>query len=359
MTAAPQLRQPRALVQVNGTTVPALMSLEIDETAFSQPSTFRVELAVQALPPGNDLAWWMRTMDEIDVEIFIGFPSDPTDYDASDLTSMFYGRADDVEVDWAGQTMSVSGRDLSAKLADVKSAQKYVNQKASDVATMLAAQYGLTPKVTPTKTPIGKFYSIDHVDQHDDRTQWDLLSWLARDEQFVVFVQAKELHFQPKPSASQTPQVFHWTPPSGGAGFNEGNFIRLSSRRELTVAKGIKVEVKSWNSKKNNGYSKTAQNGGQNPQTYSYVIAGLEPDDCQARAKQLLAELSQHEKTLTIEGPADNSLTVADVIQLSGTGTALDQIYFPSQIKRTFDAEGGYRWEIEAKLIPPADEAQS
>lgn len=80
MTAAPSLRHPRALVQVNGTTVQALLSLEIDQTPFSQPSTFRIELAVQALPPANDLAWWMKTMDEIDVEIFIGFPSDPTTY---------------------------------------------------------------------------------------------------------------------------------------------------------------------------------------------------------------------------------------------------------------------------------------
>jgi hypothetical protein len=354
------VRQPRALAKINGTIVDGLISLEIEETSFSHPSTFRAEFAVSALPEANNVAWWMKTADEIGVELFIGFPPDPSDYDASDLTSVFYGVADDIDVEWDTQTLHVSGRDLSSKLADVKTAEKYINKTASAVATILAGMYGLTPVVTATTTLIGKYYQLDHVDLHDDQTQWDLLTWLAREERFVCFVQNKSLYFQPKPSPSQTPYLLQWTPPLGDEGFNSANVIRLTTTRELALAKGIKVAVTSWNAKHNQGYTKTAQQGGgSSPQTYSWVIAGLDPGDCQDRANQLLTELSQHERKISFEGPADNILRLANVIQLSGTGTALDQVYYPTGIKRSFDASSGYRWEIEARTIPPTDQGDA
>ncbi len=341
------LRQPRTIVQANGSVITGVKSWEIEETNFHDPSTFRVCFAIGALPTANDVDWW-STQDDLTIEIFQGEPSDPTDYSSSDLTSIFTGRVDQLTPHWKAGELDISGRDLSSLLADVKSAAKYVNMTASAVATQLAGTAGLTPVVTSTSTKVGKYYQIDHVDLHDERTQWDVLTWLAREEQFVVYVKGKELHFEPAPSASQTPYLIQYTPGTDD-GPAQGNFTDLSTTRELTLAKDIKVTVKSWNAKKKTGYSKSAGGGGSGAQEYSYTIAGLDPDQAQARATQILAELSKHEMKLRFEGPADETLAMTDVIQLSGTGTAFDQIYYPNTISRSFDAEEGFRWTVEAK----------
>ncbi len=357
------VRRPRAIVQVGGQAMP-FIAWEIDSNSNYQADTFRCGIAVSALPQNFGMDWW-TAQDQLEVEIFAGFPADADKFGVSDLTSIYFGRVDDLQWDLPRGLLDLTGRDLTAVLIDTKTAKKYVTQTASQVAETIAAAHGLTAVVTATKAKVGKYYQIDHVRLQDERSEWDLLTWLAREEGFDVFVKGKELHFQPKAQGG-SPVDLKWTPVPSQGGSPRFDGTSITVNHNLTLAKDIRVELRSWNAKAKNGFTVVAEakrirnrvtrNAGKPvtpSQVYSYTIPGLERDAAQQRANQLLAELSKHEVHLTVEGPADTSLAITDSLALSGTGTAFDQTFYPDAITRTFSEEDGFRWHIEAKNHSP------
>lgn len=367
LPAASAARAPRGLVKVNGTVLPGWLEWEVDTNSFYSADGFSVRFALSMLPADRGVDWW-SSQAEVEVEILAGFPADPAAPQASEFKSHILGTVDDLTIDWVGRVLSVTGRDLTAKLIDTKTSAKYPNLTASEIATKLAAKHDLTPVVTKTTTKVGRFYEIDRVRLQNESSEWDLLTWLAQEEQFAVFVRGKALHFQPKPKESQDPYVFRWMPGEDG-GPPTFNGSRLSTSRNLTLARDIRVVVKSWNAKSKKGFSKTAtatksknavtKSAGRavTPvQEFSYTIPGLTPEQATQRAQQLLAELSRQEMKLSIDGPADNLLDVTDVLKVEGTGTLVDQSYFPDSIARSMSRDGGYSWRIEAKNHSPESE---
>lgn len=355
-------RQPRGLVKVNGARLTGWVRADVDQNTFYEPDKFTLYLAIGGLPNAMNADWW-STAGQIEVEIFAGFPADPDSYGDGDLDSLFFGVVDEARVDWGTRTIEVTGRDLTSKLIDHKTTEKYVNKTASEVASTLAGKYGLTPVVTATKTKIGRYYQIDHVDLKDDRTEWDLLTWLAREEGFAVYVKGKELHFEPAPKAGQDPYVIRYAEATED-GPAQANAQEIKTSRSLTVARDIQVTVTSWNHKQKQPFkvtsTRTKNQRGPGPkgeaQKYSYSIGGLTKDQAQKRADQIRDELSKHEMKLSFDGPADNLLGVSDVIKLEGTGTAYDQVYFPDSIARSLTFDGGYEWSVSAKNHSPESE---
>lgn len=354
---ASALRSPRALLKIDGEAITgAAWTLEVDETEYAQPDTFNARIALSALPEARNAAFWAKA-GKVEAEAFFGFPADPQDFGEADLESMFVGQVDEVDIDWPAMTLSLSGRDHTAKLMEGKSAEKYINQTASDVATKLAGKHGLTPKVTATKEKIGRFYASDHVDIKTEQTDWDFLTWLARQEGMMVYVRGKELVFRERPDEGQDPYVIRHVPAGPNGELPEASqFIRTG--RSLTVAKGIKVVVRSWNSKAKKAFERQAGKGGADALEYRYTIPNLTADETKARAEKILAELSRHAMRLDFSGSADNLLRIDDIIRLEGTGTEFDQVYYPQSIRRRLEGRGGYEWSVTAKNRTPEAETQ-
>jgi phage baseplate assembly protein V len=285
----PQVRQPRSIIKLNGTEVTPV-SWEVDTGTFYAADTFRCVLALGAMPSGFGLDFF-ATAGKVEVEIFAGFPADPGNYTASSLTSVFVGRTDDIDTVIGANVVTLSGRDLAGLLIDAKSSEKFVNQTASQVATTLAQKYGLTPVVTSTEGRVGRLYQSDHVRLQDEKTPWDLLTWLARELDFVVYVKGRELHFEPRPTGTGDPYVFQWTP-GGTAGAQSApsfNGARLGLTRSLTLAKDIRVTVKSWHSRKGKAFKAVAsrtKKGSTDVQEYSYTFPGLTQDQGAATGEQ-------------------------------------------------------------------------
>lgn len=366
LTNASEVRQPRGLVKVNGAVVTGWTEFEAEQNEFYSPDTFRVSFAMSDLPKENGAAWF-AAQGRLEVELFVGFPADPDHYSPGELTSIFFGVADEPSFEWDVLTIEITGRDLTADLIDHKTSEKYVNSTASQVATKLAQKYGLKPVVAATQTKVGRYYTRDLVNLQDDRTEWDLLTFLAREEGFAVYVKGRELHFEPKTAGKGEPYLIRYTPASAD-GPPTLNGVRLTTSRALTVARDIEVTVTSHNSKKKLSFkavsrrSKTQKGPGAagSVQKYSYSIPGLTQDQAQKRADQIRDELAKHEMKLRLEGPADNLLWITDAILLEGTGTAFDQTYFPQSIIRRLKAgdgeDGGYSWMVEAKNHSPESE---
>lgn len=347
-----QVRRPRGLVKINGQAMPSWLAWDWNGNSLYQADTFSADLALSGMPAGRDGRWWSE-QGEIEVELFAGFPADAEVFGEGDLTSMFVGFADEVEVEWETNVVRLTGRDRTAAFTDNKTSEKFPNQTASQIASTLAARRGLTAAVKATSTRVGKYYKDTRTRLEDDRTEWDLLTWLAREEGFVVYVKGRELHFEP-PATRATYTVERRGADQGVT--PSGDFVRLRTSRVLTVANDITVTVRSWNSKEKKAFVRKAtrkKGQGQHVQQYSYTIPGLTPEQAQQRANQLLAELSRHEMKLQLDGPADNVLGKADLITLTGTDSAFDQTYFPDTVHRSLDFEGGYRWAVTAKNHSP------
>jgi hypothetical protein len=194
-----------------------------------------------------------------------------------------------------------------------------------------------------------------------------LLTYLAHEERYVVYLKGKELHFEPQPEESQNPYVLRWEPAVDDRGFPIFNGQSISFSRNLTVARGVVVTVRSWNAKNKKAFSVTYPThkakgtapGKSSPpaQNYYFTIPGLTPEQALQRAQAKHKEITQHEMRLSFSGPADNLLQATDIIRVEGTDSPFDQTYYPETINRTMSLSDGYTMRGEAKNVSPENQA--
>jgi len=360
--------QPRGIVQLNGIAIEGWTTFDVDSNNYFSADTFRVVFVVKDLPADRDKAWFSEQTDMY-VELFAGEPDDTTAYSAAELKSWIYGQVDEISFDPVAGTIEVNGRDLTRVFIDAKTTEKWVNLTSSQIATKLATSHGLTPVVTATTTKAGKFYEIDHSNMADSRSEWDVLCYLAGNEGFIVYVRGKSLYFGPPPAASTVPfELVYVEGENGGA--PSANFENLQCTRALTVSRGIQVVIRSWNAKQQKGFtaqypakSKTIQAGKSstfgNTQIYSRVVPNLSQEQATQMAQKLYAQLIQHEMKISFEMPPDDALDTTSIIQLMGTNTAFDQIYYPDSITRSMSFEGGWNMHASGKNHSPESQIGS
>lgn len=355
-TVSSRLRSPRGMAVINGLIADGFVECEVDNNSFYQADTFRAVFALSGQTASMDWAWW-ASRSNIEVDIRVGFPADPERPQRSELPSLIYGLADNIDIDPVADEIVISGRDMTSVFIDALTTEKFQNLTSSAIAQQLAERHGLTFDGTATITKVGKYYEIDHARLTNKMSEWDLLTFLGHEENFDVWVTGKTLHFQPKVSPSDDPYVLHWDRDK-----TEFNGIGVKLSRALTISKGIIVQVRSWNQRQKKGftvqreathrYNEVLKNSAQpvgNAQTYAFVVPNLTPEQAIKYAEARLSGLSRHEMHLSASLPGDEILTTRNVIQLSGTGTEFDQVYFPDSIIRTYNRDMGYTMEVSAK----------
>jgi len=355
-------RQPRGQVKVGGVLVHAWEEWTVDNNSFFGADTFRVTLVASALEQTNSVNWFSRQK-SLEVEILAGFPTSPANPQDAEMETLIVGNVDDMDFNPASGTLSLSGRDLSARLIDNKTAPvAFRNQTSSDVAAALAKKYGLGAIITPTKTKVGTYWDQDHIGLTDQRSEWDVLTYLASQEGFVALVKGRDLIFGPSPF-EEPPKSFYvleWDATTGRPKFNGSN---LSLKRTLTVAKGVSVTASSFQTKNKKSITsvyprKTKGVGiGQAKAEVQEYKLRLPPNksvlEVEKAAKRRHDEILAHELTLSAMLPADHSLDIKTAIKVQGTGTAFDQTYYPDAIVRTMSMEAGYSMEVRAKNRAP------
>lgn len=376
-------RQPRAIVRVTSPAgnnpsavvnqqVDGWVSWEVTSNTYYEADTFRVSFALSALP-ANRNAGWFSTQTQIFVEIIAGFPTDPANPTTTEsgMSSLIYGRVDDVDLNPVAGTLTLTGRDLTAVFIDAKITSIYENQHVSDIVKLLATSHGLTPVVDGGDDIAGTLYKHSQVRMQADRSEWDLLTWLAREEGLVCYVSGTELHFEPNPIENGKPYVLYWEPPSMTDGSPSSNAIDVTFSRALTISKGITVVVRSPSLTKKvpviESYptkAKAIQAGKAAPfggvQTYNYTLPpGRTAVQCQQYAEQQYRLIVAHEMKVNASLPGDNLVSTKVMLHVQGTRTAFDQDYFPVDIVRTMSRTEGYRMTVSAKNSTPDNEAQS
>lgn len=359
------LRQPRGIVKIGGVIVPAWTTWSVDSNNFFSADTFHVTFAASALPAAQSADWFSQQK-TLEVEILAGFPADPAHPQDAEMRSLIVGHVDDVTFNPATAELELTGRDLSAQLIDNKvSPEAFRNQTSSQVAASLAKKYGMTAQITPTKTKIGTYYDQDHVGLNDQRSEWDVLTYLASQEGFVVLMKGRTMVFAPSPF-TEPPKDHYVIDWYKGAAMSHMNGKNLSFTRSLTVAKGVSVTASSFQTKHKKAITAAYPTGakaigagrakavGGTVQNYKIRLApNKSVAEVLAAAKKRYVEIIQHEMKLTLDAPADHSLDIQTAILVQGTGTAFDQVYYPDAITWNMSMDAGYTMNARAKNLAP------
>lgn len=340
------LRAPRLRVIANDSILTGAIEAEIVSNNHFAADRFAVSLALDA-DPGNGPGFWSSEADvSIDVQVSL-------DGGAS-FASLIQGAVDTVDLDMMTRIARISGRDYAAALIETRTQETFSNRTSSEIAELFALRHGLRRQVTPTTTPVGRYYQDEHdritLDQFSRAiSEWDLLVFLARQEGFDLFVSGATLCFQPR-ARSDIAVSLQLT-----------DLMDLRLERSLTLARDIEVTVKSWNARQQNAFTQTARalgrgGAGGKPQRYIIVRPNLTSDQALQLAQQSLAELTRHERVVIATMPGELGITPRTMIALTGTGTDFDQIYYADEIERTVRFQGGFVQRLRAKNASPASE---
>lgn len=341
-------RSPTVRLTVDGMRVDGVLDVEVVSTNYFSADRFRARIAT-----GSDSlvtpSFWSGT-----ANVFVSFEFGLGD---GSFESVIEGLVDCVSLDPARGLVRIEGRDLTAQLIETRAQDSFANRTSSEIATIIALRHGLTAAVTPTSTPVGRYYQDEH-----DRvapglfshaiSEWDQLVFLARHEGFDVFVQGTTLFFQP---VQQQASIYVLRPEDA---------LSLTLERSLTFARDIEVTVKSWNSRLKTAISQTASAtgvtaSGDSPPTasqaqrYTIVQPNLTPDEALQLAQRRIAELVRHERVMDAVLPGELALTPRSQISLVGTATEFDQTYFVDLIQRSLGGRNGFRQRVRATNMSP------
>ena len=331
------LLRPRLRIVSAGVEIPQCYAASVISNSNFQADRFT--LAFSAMPSGTgSLAWWSE-QSNIPVDIQVGFlPPGAKEGSVTAWQSLQTGKVDKPSIDMDRRIVTVDGRDNSATFIDARvkpTAAINVNQTSSAIVSALAAAYSIPAQITPTITPIGRFWSSDHstvsLNQfHSVRTEWDLITTLARLEGYDAFFQGGTFYFQPIADPASDPYV--WQYKLDATGRPVGNVSGLRMSRETTVTKGVQVIVKSWNVKQARvivKYSPSAKVVADGAQEYIYNKPNLTDQQAQAYANARYAEVTKHEMTIC--------------------GDLFGQVYYPQSVTRTLNAHGGFTMQATCR----------
>lgn len=352
-------RRPRGVVKINGVPV-SFLSANVENKSHFSADTWRVKLEAWQQPEGYGMAYWADATD-VQVEVLFGQLQEGDDVSArpASVTSLILGQVDDVEIDpLDGDSLIISGRDLSARMIDTKTTNKWPDHVSSWIVTEIAKQFDLTPQVTATKTPVGQFYNSTYSNLARDVPTWDLLVFLAQQEGFDCYVRGSTLYFGPPQADNDaSPTIITLTGTDGV----QSNCTRLRLRRSLTLAQDISVTVLSHNVAIGKSVRAIATRAGKRPATtssskaaekiQSYVLrrAGLSQEQAQQLANKTLLDLTKFERTFEATMEGDPLLTVQKRAVIQGTQTSYDQSYYIHNISRTIDFDGGFVMSFSGK----------
>lgn len=115
------------------------VSWEVEETLGLGADSFSVSF------PNSDGKYTGVFRSGEEIGIYVGYPVDPDNYQASDLTLMIIGRIDDVDFSFdkdQGETVVISGRNYAAPFLDNRISKRFENRTATQIIEELVRLYG-------------------------------------------------------------------------------------------------------------------------------------------------------------------------------------------------------------------------
>ena len=356
---------PRGLLEINDQPNAGVISWSVVVNSYLEANKISVELSLEAQPKGFGLDYWSK-LEKADVKAYLGYPEDPDKYSKNELDLIFTGELDRFRISPVTGKITGDGRDYTARFIESVTTEKFQSLTSSQLVEQFARRQGMTPVVVPTTETIGTLYSTEKVLLNTERSEWDLMTFLAQQEDYLLYVEKEELHFKPKPDDNAPESDIYeikWVPKQDqhlGGEFEHkesqewSNAKTFEFERSFTLAKDIEVVIRSGNQGKKRAIAVTrkASNSSRSSggtQRYVRWIPGLTREEATREAGRLLKQITDQEILFTATLPADNLITPATPIRFVGSGTAFDQIYFVDTLTKTFSVSKGFEMTLRAK----------
>ncbi len=335
------------------------ISFYAEQNGFSAADSFEVVLPFfvrdtqggeTVLANGPDFQSILLGQDTIPVQLYVGYPRNPDYFGVGNLTQIMDGYMDTARWDFddTGEIVTLTGRNAVGQMIDTKVTNKLPNMTSSAIAAKFAAEHGLTPVITPTTTLAGTYYNQNSAVMGNETTEWDLLLFLARQENFIVRVKGKQLLFGPYATVTgyvnQAPIPYTW-------GYD---IERLEIERSPHAAKDLMVKVITYDRNGKHRIIETAKStsqyakriGGQTGERQQYIetytIPGLTREQAQKKAASILGELSRSQLIGQITAAGNTDMGIDRKIVLYGVGQGLSDNYYLNRVKHSFDLSSGY-----------------
>lgn len=326
-----EARTPNLLALADGNVVPGMIAARITDSAAAAAGRMQASFALNAAPEGYWSGWLPSS-----VELRIGLDGG--------WNSLFIGVVDLVDFDLINGIVEIEGRDLTALLIDCPVEESFANRSSSEIAQSLATVVGLGAQVTATTDLIGRYWNSEWSrsslgNYGKARSAWDLLVWLAAEEQFDVYVAGSNLYFGP-PGAREVAITLDPT-----------QCISLRVERSLRLAGNIVITVKSWNSRTKQSCTPSAVVAGAGGATWqkSFVRPNLQIADAEALALREANVLAQHERVVIASLPGEFLIAARGNLTLCNTGIDFDQSYIIDEVERVIDSENGFVEHVRAR----------
>lgn len=356
------VRRPRGVVRINGVLAPFLSATVTNRTHFSA-DIWQVELEPWKQPGDFGLRFW-SDIDDAQVEVLFGLLEPgvrpPVPLQPENLTSLVLGQVDDIDIEPNDGRLLISGRDLSARLIDARTTNRWPNQTASQIVTDIAEKYDLTPDVTPTTTPAGQFFKAAYSHLSRETPLWDIIVFLAEREGFDAYVKGTTLYFGP-PQAEEDPRPWEVFVERDTQGRHWSNVKRLSLRRSLTLSGETSVTVIShspvtgkavnapWTRAGRHAARSSASGYAAKRQSIVIVKPNLTAEQALEYARRVAEDITKFERTIDFHAEGDLSLSVQRKIKLTGTESSFDQDYTVAEITWTLSPQAGLEMKVHAK----------
>lgn len=324
------VNQPQVRVTIDGDAVPGITAATIERVGYFAADRFSVTFAL-----GAAVRFDRNYFSAVGAKLLIVEVSDQL----YGFTQLVTGQIDNIFDNIKSNLVTVTGRDLSARLIDTEISETFANQTSSQVASMICARHGLTANVTQTSTPVGQYYDLDHARSalglnSRGGTEWNLLSWLAMIEGFSLSVFGTTLNFGMPP----TTQPFRLTP-------QECLELSIDSLAALPKI----ATVKSWNTR---GKTTVVQTAGSDAGPITTLIRpNLTSQQASKMAQNHLTVLNTHGTLLLATMPGELSLAPGATVSLFGTGSRYDQIYLVDTVCRTIGVARGFTQHVRAHAV--------
>jgi hypothetical protein len=258
--------------------------------------------------------------------------------------TLITGEVDMTDFDYVGGVVSISGRDVSAKLHAVKSAEKWVNKKPHEIIQDLAGRAGIQTNIDPSTLFAGRFIETDWAKLTDGVSYANVIHKLCELMGAHWYVDKNGTLNVKSTQSSVAPYIINFSRVNGES---VSDALALHVRRNVQAGKGIKVTINSWNEHEKKAFVGSYTVGGNGTtQNYAHHIPGLNQDHVNQHAKSKASDHSRHEIDVEVELVGDPSITVDQPLQL--TGTAFAQTLTIDSIEDSFGMRG-HTMRISAK----------
>lgn len=332
MSRSDAVRTPRVVALANGSAMPGLVDARIVLSAGYSAGRFHVTFA------GDVGATALLDQPEIDIAVMAAVSP------WEEFAPLVEGIVDSVVFDPATGIVHLEGRDRTALLIEARTSETFANRTASEIATIIAARRGLAALVTPTATPVGRYWQLGHDSVTLDRfshatTEWDLLAALAGWEGFDVWVEGRTLNFR-APASDAVPLTLR----AAADAFGPADVTALRCERALTLAGGVSVSVRSWHSRLGRLCTAVAEmgSGARASRSYVFTAPNLTPEMAQQLADRRLADVMAHAWVVEAEMPGETAIAPRALVSLLGTESVFDRDYRVTEIERRFNPYEGF-----------------